>query len=785
MRILTPTSISNSPSSPTIDAKLHIHDADATTGDHLLILSSDDSDYYFKVASNGRVHFRGNSTIGDGQIKVHLQHSGFVGAASSMIWDSSSGVNQMSIRQSEENSDLFIYAHSQSLNLAEFARTTADVTFNAKTTINGQGGDILDLYDNDATTPVNVMKVKDDGVVHLRNTTYSTSMDIHNGSAIVTGGSVVIGIDAIDGADFTPTSLDAGNSWNTIVGYQAAKDAVSKNGGYITAIGAGAGEGSQGNYCVYLGNGAGRLMDHGDTDRNSNIAIGVGAMYLGLNEYGVAIGHEAGRNAYGENNIHIGFEAGENVGTSVKGSDDNVIIGYQAGKDSDSADSVLVGALAGYNSGTSTRSNRNVYVGRRSGYEANGGWNVYLGDETGETTIGDNNTFLGSNIAFNSNVNGTGEMDGNVAIGYNAFGVANIGGWTGITEGTMTNNIVIGHGTCAAVTMASGNVVIGANLLIGDTDNLSNTVVIGSDGAERLRIHSTGQFKFNGYEEFESDGTTPNTDFESTPVKALGVDTDGNVVKFDAASGSGIDGTGATNQVAFFTDSDTLASADWLSIANSVSGNEYFKVGTADADHQHTHWLGRLGVNIFTGDDLVNNVFTSLGSYSGEDVDILIGDIDGEVNFCGVKIKQSNGGSTSIIGETFLAGGSDTVHYGTPSSSETTGHTMTTKRTSISTATTTAIHTHLKKVEQGNLTMIVDYTVRSDDGTAMRTGRVTGITDGTSVSFTDVTTASIGDTSSVGFGFDIETISTFKHLRLNAITTSSDTYHSKYILNQF
>jgi hypothetical protein len=146
MRILTPTSISNGSSEPSsIDAFLHIHDTDALTGESLLIVSSDDSDYYFKVASNGRVHFRGNSTVGDGQIKVHLQHSSKVGAASSLIWDTSGGVNEMSIRQSEESSDLFIYAHAQSLNLAEFARTTADVTFNAKTTINGQGGDILDL----------------------------------------------------------------------------------------------------------------------------------------------------------------------------------------------------------------------------------------------------------------------------------------------------------------------------------------------------------------------------------------------------------------------------------------------------------------------------------------------------------------------------------------------------------------------------------------------------------------------------------------------------------------
>ena len=169
MRILTPTIIANNESQPsTAGALLRIHDQDATSGENLLIVSSDDSDYYFKVASNGRVHFRGNATDGDGQIKVHLQHSGFTGAASSLIWDSSGGVNQMSIRQSQEDSDLFVYAHAQSLNLAEFARTTADVTFNAQVTVNGQGSDILDLYDN-AATPVNVFKVQNDGIVKIND----------------------------------------------------------------------------------------------------------------------------------------------------------------------------------------------------------------------------------------------------------------------------------------------------------------------------------------------------------------------------------------------------------------------------------------------------------------------------------------------------------------------------------------------------------------------------------------------------------------------------------------
>ena len=410
----------------------------------------------------------------------------------------------------------------------------------------------------DAQTFENAITIENK--LNIINPNFSTSMDIHNGTAINSGGSVVIGNDAINGA----TLQNDANPWYTLVGHQVGKDMVASSGGYITAVGAAAGEASNGNYCVYIGNGAGRLMVHGDTARNSNIAIGVGSMYLGLNEQGVAIGHEAGRNAHGLKNVHIGFEAGENMGTNLDNKDDNVVIGYQSGKGAALEQSVIIGNYAGYGSLASTRDNRNTYVGRRAGYEANGGWNTYIGDEAGETVIGDNNTIIGGNAAYNANVTNLGDWTGNVVIGYNAAGVANVGGWTGMTDQNMTNNIIIGHDTCAAATMSDGNTIIGSGLLVGDTDDLSNTVVIGSSSAERLRIDSNGKFKLNGY------GSGTHT---GSFAKVLVVDSSGEVNERDRGWWSGVSTT-TTDLNGEFT----------LSVASGTSGvtcSQYDSTGTA------------------------------------------------------------------------------------------------------------------------------------------------------------------------------------------------------------
>ena len=300
----------------------------------------------------------------------------------------------------------------------------------------------------------------------------------------------------------------------------------------------------------------------------------------------------------------------------------------------------------------------------------------------------------------------------------------------------------------------------------------SGSVLIGDSGGLTVFY---GDVTINSLSSGESDGT---------PVKTLGVDAAGNIVKFDAASGGGsIDGTGVANRIAFWDDVDTLTQAEWLTIDSSSNS---LVVGTTSIATEHTFQFGKNNLFIFTGDDVVNNVFTSSGSYDNEDLAIDIGDVDGEVGSCGVRIEQYSGtGATRIYGETFLAGGSDSVHFGTGAPSSVEGFVLTTKKASIFSATTTAIYTHKYHFATGNYTMIVDYTVSTNGGGAMRTGRATAITDGTTVNFTDVVTADIGDTSDFSLSFDLETISSDKHLRLNAVTGSSAGFHSKFIINQF
>ena len=118
----------------------------------------------------------------------------------------------------------------------------------------------------------------------------------------------------------------------------------------------------------------------------------------------------------------------------------------------------------------------------------------------------------------------------NVAIGADAcngsslrYSVA-IGGWAGRGTGTslQDRNIYIGYQTAYNSNLNDGNTVIGARLQSGSAEGLSNTVIIGSDNAERLRIDSTGKFKFDSY----GSGS-----FTGTATVNLEADSSGNVIE--------------------------------------------------------------------------------------------------------------------------------------------------------------------------------------------------------------------------------------------------------------
>ena len=132
-------------------AILHVSTASIDEATNLMIASSPGSDYYFKVASNGRVHFRGNADTApgnhDGKTKIHIQHSGHSGsnAESRMIWDSSGGSNQFGWGQSQEDADLTMYNYGTATSMMTFGRTSGHVSFDAEVAI-GQDDPSTDSF---------------------------------------------------------------------------------------------------------------------------------------------------------------------------------------------------------------------------------------------------------------------------------------------------------------------------------------------------------------------------------------------------------------------------------------------------------------------------------------------------------------------------------------------------------------------------------------------------------------------------------------------------------------
>ena len=224
--------------------------------------------------------------------------------------------------------------------------------------------------------------------------------------------------------------------------------------------------------------------------------------------------------------VAIGYEAGANL-TGQYGLQETVAVGYQAGYSVDSRYSTYVGHQAGLESSGSSRFDENTFIGRHAGIQSVGGWNTYIGDEAGDNAWGNNNVSVGGNSFYQVGGSEVNNAYGNTVIGYNALGVANIGGWDSTARQPMDNNIVIGHGTAARITMSHGNTIIGAAIMQGDQNNYSNTIVLGSYNKERLYIFDDGQYRFEDY------GVGS---FTGTAAYNLSVDDSGNVIETTIAS---------------------------------------------------------------------------------------------------------------------------------------------------------------------------------------------------------------------------------------------------------
>ena len=137
------------------------------------------------------------------------------------------------------------------------------------------------------------------------------------------------------------------------------------------------------------------------------------------------------------------------------------------------------------------------------------------------------------------------------------------------------------------------------------------------ESAEILRLNDTGALKLNLY----GDGT-----FTGTATYRLAVDTDGNVIEIPIGSGP-VDGSGAANKVAIWSDADTLTSdtnLHWDSTNDRLGvglSNPSYTIhipdGSSNASPDHAIAIGNdadiklyrhsnTGVNVIEGDSSLN-----------------------------------------------------------------------------------------------------------------------------------------------------------------------------------
>ena len=159
----------------------------------------------------------------------------------------------------------------------------------------------------------------------------------------------------------------------------------------------------------------------------------------------------------GERNIAIGVNASNGLTTG----DDNITIGYHAGKRDTNTESKNI--FLGSYTGEYADQNSSILIGYQNGQYGNGSANVYIGNQTGKGHSGDSGT---------SN--------------YNVFLGASIASYWGLTSAT--NNVVIGYQAGRYFTDNDGNTLIGYqaghDLRYGDYNILI--------GHENVGVNSTG-----------------------------------------------------------------------------------------------------------------------------------------------------------------------------------------------------------------------------------------------------------------------------------------------------
>jgi len=346
----------------------------------------------------------------------------------------------------------------------------------------------------------------------------NTAVGANAGENLTTGGSnTLIGTNAGDSMTDGEGNVCIGrlayqagsNNNNTIVGMQAGYTANQSN---AVIIGYKSGWVNNGNSNVFVGAESGR----NNTSGSSNLFIGTDAGYANIDgNSNTYVGIAAGTYQKGAGNVSMGHQAMYGVANATNSSN-NVVIGYQAGKNITTGGS---NTLIGYHAGLSSQTaSSNVFIGQQNfALNTTGGSNVGVGLQAGyNNTVGIQNTYLGyaagygqtgntgnantaiGNYSQKDRAGGSGNtsvghyaLGSDVNAGFNASDNTAVGTFAGKFVTTGALNTFLGYNAGERITSGGNNTLLGRGAGTGTSPSgqltsESNRVCLGNNSVSHL-----------------------------------------------------------------------------------------------------------------------------------------------------------------------------------------------------------------------------------------------------------------------------------------------------------
>ena len=257
------------------------------------------------------------------------------------------------------------------------------------------------------------------------------------------------------------------------------------DGSNLTGISAGFSPDAQGN--LVAGTNAGSSLDGSSAEYNILLGENAGESIDG-DDNNIAIGYDAGKNNTASSNIFMGRDAAKALNSSLNSQ--NIFIGHEAVSNKANISGTVVGAQAGIGNGTGI--NLTLFGYRAGGNSYNS--TTFIGHQAGRsaTSACDFTTAVGSNSLYNNAGRGNvaiGNLSGQVLTSGKFNTLAGYMAGRGGLSGTINYTDCVAIGSSVAVDLSSANnvIVIGANAN-PSSNTVTNEITLGNANITKFRI---------------------------------------------------------------------------------------------------------------------------------------------------------------------------------------------------------------------------------------------------------------------------------------------------------